>query len=38
MQWILGPDAKPQAWNLVVVQCEDRAGKIFELEGLTGGP
>jgi hypothetical protein len=38
MHWILEPDAKPQAWNLVMVQCEDRAGKILELEGFwTGG-
>ena len=27
MHWILEPDAKPEPWKLVIVQCEDRAGK-----------
>ena len=34
MHWILEPDAKPPAWSLVIVQCEDRAGKILEGEGF----
>ena len=37
MHWILEPDAKPPAWSLVIVQCEDRAGKILELEGFWTG-
>ena len=37
MHWILEPDAKPEPWKLVIVQCEDRAGKILELEGFWTG-
>ena len=37
MHWILEPDAKPEPWKLVIVQCEDRAGKILELVGFWTG-
>lgn len=38
MHSILEPDAKLEPRKLVIVQCEDCAGKILELEGFwTGG-
>lgn len=37
MHWILEPDAKPEAWKLVIVRCETDAGDILELEGFWNG-